>query len=110
MEKKKRKKRSCGLLIFLLILVQIFLSREPLYVQASGIRWSSSKIVLLKGQSKLLKVHADGKRVTWSSADQAVVKVSKKGKIRGISAGRTSVAVNADGKNMGTKSRWKTRA
>ena len=57
------------------------------------IRLSETKCVIKPGQKKRLSVeNAEDSKITWSSKNESVATVSKKGKITGISEGTTKIA------------------
>lgn len=64
---------------------------------------SKKSIVLIKGQSKTLKVkHATGDK-KWKSSNKKVAKVSKKGKVTAKKTGKATITVTANGQQKKCK-------
>lgn len=64
---------------------------------------SETKVYLAIGQKKQLKVTKTKKKVTWSSSDKKIVKVTKKGKIQGIKKGKATITAKIKGQKMKCK-------
>lgn len=64
------------------------------------IRLNKSSITIYVGETVKLKATVKGKnnKVTWKSANKAVAKVNKKGKVTGMSRGQVKITAKANGK------------
>jgi len=59
--------------------------------QAASIKISSSKLVILVGQTKTLKVSGTTKKATWSSSKKTVATVTSNGKVTAVAAGNANI-------------------
>lgn len=59
--------------------------------KSSGVKINKKTATIYVGESVKLKITGTSKKVTWKSSDSSVAKVSKKGTVTGISAGRATI-------------------
>ena len=62
-------------------------------------RISSSKLTMIKGQSRTLKITGlkKGQKITWKSSNSKIVTVNKAGKLFAKSAGNTTITAQVNG-------------
>ena len=85
-------KKSCKLLTVFLLAVALSILGNLNTVEAkSKVKISNSKITLIVGQSKTLKVKGTKKKPKWSSSKKSVATVSKKGKVVAKKAGNATI-------------------
>lgn len=62
-------------------------------------RISSSKLTMIKGQSRTLKITGlkKGQKITWKSSNSKIVTVNKAGRLQAKSAGNATVTAQANG-------------
>lgn len=62
-------------------------------------RISSSKLTMIKGQSRTLKITGlkKGQKITWKSSNSKIVTVNKAGKLQAKSAGNATVTAQVNG-------------
>lgn len=96
-----RKKLTILLLIVALICPMVFSAGS---VQAaSKVRLNKTKITLVVGQKKKLKVKGTKKKVKWSSSKKSVVSVSKKGVIKAKKKGKAVITARVGKKKLKCK-------
>lgn len=96
-----RKKFTILLLIVALICPMVFSAGS---VQAaSKVRLNKTKITLVVGQKKKLKVKGTKKKVKWSSSKKSVVSVSKKGVIKAKKKGKAVITARVGKKKLKCK-------
>ena len=73
---------------------------ESMQVEKGSAYLSKTKLTLSVGKSKKLKIMgiSSASKVKWKSSDKAVAKVSKKGNVRGVGAGKAKIIASVDGK------------
>ncbi len=64
---------------------------------------NKKKATVKVGKSVKLKVKNTSKKVTWSSSNKKVAKVSKAGKVTGVKAGKATIKAKVDGKALKCK-------
>ena len=97
MSKYKKKKWLLALIICVLMLC-------PAQTKAaSKVKINKQSAVVLKNKTLQLKVKGTTKKVTWSSSNKAVVKVSKKGKVTAKKAGTAKVTAKVGKKKYRCK-------
>lgn len=96
-----RKKLTILLLIVALICPMVLSAGS---VQAaSKVRLNKTKITLVVGQKKKLKVKGTKKKVKWSSSKKSVVSVSKKGVIKAKKKGKAVITARVGKKKLKCK-------
>ena len=100
MSKYKKKKWLLALIICVLMLC-------PAQTKAaSKVKINKQSAVVLKNKTLQLKVKGTTKKVTWSSSNKAVVKVSKKGKVTAKKAGTAKVTAKVGKKKYSCCTYW----
>lgn len=64
---------------------------------------SKTSVTIRKGKSVTLKLNNAPAKVTWSSANKKVAKVSSKGKVTGVKKGTTTIYAKCSGKKYSCK-------
>ena len=78
--------------MILALLCLVFAMALPMHVQAAPkVKLSKSKMTLVVGKQKTLKVKNTTERVTWSSSKKSVAKVSAKGVVTAKRAGMATI-------------------
>ncbi len=91
--KKQLKLLAAGLFLFTGIL---FMPTSEAQVQAATPRMNYTSLTLKQGKTKKLKVKGfKGKKIRWSSSNEKVVTVNKKGKISTLKGGKATVTAKA---------------
>lgn len=72
-------------------------------VNKNGLKISAIEKTLKVGKSATLKVTGTKKKVTWSSSNSKIVKVTKKGKITAKAKGTATIYFKVDGKKYAVK-------
>lgn len=72
-------------------------------VEAATVKLSSTKVTLIKGESKTLKVTGTKSKVTWSSSKKSVATVSSKGKVTAKAKGTTTITAKVGSKKLTCK-------
>ena len=94
--------RECRMKIrkwwFLWILLMVFAIGAP-SVQAAKIQLSPKKVILIKGQKKVLKLSGAKGKVSWKSSNKAVAAV-KSGKVTAKKAGSAVITARVSGKSF----------
>ena len=67
---------------------------------ASKIKLNKTKVTLNVNQTTTLKVKGTSKKVTWSSSNKKVAKVSKKGKVTAVKAGKAKITAKVASKKL----------
>lgn len=73
------------------------------HVQAAGPKLNKKKIILESGKTYTLKLVGSKKKVKWKSSKSKVVKVNKKGKIKGKKQGSALIYAKVAGKKLKCK-------
>lgn len=79
------------------------LSTVPQTAEAASIKISKSKLTLVKGASKTLKISGTSSKVTWSSNKNSVAAVSSKGKVTAKKKGTAIITAKVNGKKYTCK-------
>ena len=91
--KNSKMKLATRFFSFMLVLVMVFASAVPMTVSAASTTAETSQTVEIKvGETKTLRVSALS--VKWESSDEAVVTVSERGVIKGVSVGTATVTAS----------------
>ena len=100
---KKRKRILAGLLMVAMILSGIVTPDH--YSSAAKKLTMQKKLTLKVGATKKLKVRGKKKsqKVTWKSSKKRVASVSKKGKVKALKAGTTTITAKVKGKKLKCK-------
>lgn len=72
-------------------------------VEAASVKLSSSKLTLLKGESKTLKLNGGSSKVTWSTGNKSVALVNSKGKVTAKKKGTAVITAKSKGKKYTCK-------
>ncbi|MEE0418817.1 MAG: Ig-like domain-containing protein [Lachnospiraceae bacterium] len=75
----------------------------PVVVLAAQGKISAKKLTLIKGQSKTLKIKGAGGKAVWSSSKKQVAKVSQKGKVTAMKAGKATITAKVGGRELQCK-------
>ena len=67
---------------------------------AGKVKLSKKKLTLKTGDTARLKVKNTNKKVKWSSKNTRIAKVSKKGVVKGVSAGKTKIIAKTGKKKL----------
>ena len=94
------KKRIRGLLMLMLVVCTLLVPAAGARAASASIRLNKTKMSMAEGKSKTLKVTVKGssRKVTWTSSNKAVAKVSSSGKVTALHAGRTTIKATANGR------------
>lgn len=91
--KNSKMKLAIRFFSLMLVLVMVFASAVPMTVSAASTTAETSQTVEIKvGETKTLRVSALS--VKWESSDEAVVTVSERGVIKGVSVGTATVTAS----------------
>ena len=96
----KKWKRIVSLGIFTII----FLSMGPNENVHAKVKISSKSVNLIVGKTKTIKIKGTDKKVKWSSSNKNVATV-KKGKVKAIKKGKTTIIAKVNGKKYKCKVR-----
>ncbi len=75
----------------------------PVTANAATVKLSKAKKTLQSGETFQLKVSGTKKDITWKSSDPDVATVSKKGKVKAVSAGKATITAKVAGKKYTCK-------
>ena len=64
---------------------------------SAAVKISAEDVVLIKGQTKQLKITGTSKTVKWTSSNQSVASVTAKGKVKAKKKGTALITANAGG-------------
>lgn len=93
----KQMKKICATVTAL----SLGMTLTPGYTQAATKpKLSKSKLTLSVGQSATLKVKGTTKKVTWSTSNKKVAKVTKKGKVTAVKKGTANITAKVAGKKL----------
>lgn len=67
---------------------------------AASIKLNKKKVTLYVTQTTTLKVTGTTKKVKWSSSDKKIAKVSKKGKVTAVKAGKATITARVGKKSL----------
>ena len=84
-----KKSRKCLALMCMILSILVF--AVPLQSQAAKAQINKRCLIICVGKKEKLKVSGTTKKVTWSSSNKKVVKVSKSGTIRGVKKGTATI-------------------
>ena len=73
-------KKLKQLVVCLLLTILVAGTLPVATVEAASVKLSATKVTLVKGESKTLKVTGTKSKVTWSSSKKSVATVTSKGK------------------------------
>ena len=94
---KRQMKKICATITAL----SLGMTLTPGYTQAAAKpKLSKSKMTLSVGQSATLKVKGTTKKVTWSTSNKKVAKVTKKGKVTALKKGTANITAKVAGKKL----------
>lgn len=103
---KRKIKKEIALIVMLflgiLLNLMIFLPQESKAAIKENPKLTK-KVTICIGRSKRLKVTGTTKQVTWKTSDKKVVKVSRKGNIRGIKKGKATITAKVGKKELTCK-------
>lgn len=80
-------KKHISAQIILVLLLTFILS----FTAEAKVKVNKSKATISVGTTVQLKIKGTGKKVKWSSSDKKIATVSKKGKVKGKSAGKVTI-------------------
>lgn len=89
-------KKLTKITIFALSLALFFLHTMP--VEAASAKISRKKISLIPGETYILSVKNNTKKIKWSSNKKSVAKVSSKGKVTAVSPGKARITAKIGSK------------
>ena len=108
---KQVKKVLCIKILFVLFLSFSLIGIKSFSVNVSAnstIKLNKTKMTLIVGERSKLKVKNTTKNVVWSSSNKKIVKVSKKGTIRGIKQGTATITAKVGNKKLTCKVKVKS--
>lgn len=70
---------------------------------ASKVKLSRTKMTMCMSDTQKLKVEGSSKKVTWSSSNKKVAKVSSKGDVKALKAGKATITADVAGKKLKCK-------
>ena len=93
--------------VLCILLTAVFVFANPAVTEnafaASKIKISKTKMTCCVGEAQTLKVTGTSKKVTWTSSNKKVVKVSSKGKIKALKPGKATITARVAGKKLKCK-------
>ena len=90
---RKKKHIVAGICI-----LTILLTKFPVQAQAVTVKINKQSATLFPGKTITLKVVGTSKKVTWSSSNKAVAKVSVSGKVTAVKKGNATIKAEVSGK------------
>lgn len=69
-------------------------------VEAATVKLSATKVTMIKGESKTLKVSGTKSKVTWKSSKKNVATVNSKGKVTAKAKGTTTITAKVGSKTL----------
>ena len=94
MKTKKRIKKALSLLVAVSLA-----AGTPVTMQAATTKFTAKKVVMVKGESKTLKV-VGGKAKNWTSSKKSVATVNSKGKVTAKKKGTTTIKCKVSKKTL----------
>ncbi len=79
------------------------LSLHPVTVQAASLEINKTKATLKVGDTLNLKLTGTSKKITWSTSDNSIAKVSSKGKVTAKASGTATITASVGGSKLSCK-------
>ncbi|MBQ9157664.1 MAG: Ig-like domain-containing protein [Eubacterium sp.] len=70
---------------------------------AAKVKLSRTKMTMSVGDSQKLKINGSSKKVTWTSSNKNIAKVSSKGSVKALKAGKVTITAKVAGKKLKCK-------
>ena len=90
--------------VLCILLTAVFVFANPAVTEnafaASKIKISKTKMTCCVGEAQTLKVTGTSKKVTWTSSNKKIVKVSSKGRIKALKPGKATITAKVAGKKL----------
>ena len=87
-----------------MLLIAVFVFANPAAADtayaASKIKISKTTMTCCQGETQTLKVSGTAKKVTWTSLNADVAKVSSKGKVKALKPGKATITAKVAGKSL----------
>ena len=99
----KRSMKTILILSLLAAAMCILLKTSGNVYAASSVKLSRSRLTVFVSDKQTLKVKGTSKKVTWSSSNEKVAKVSAKGKVRALKPGKATITAKVGKKRLKCK-------
>jgi len=99
MKRVNRRYFRCLLFVVLFVVFSMIVGSGSVYAA----KLNRKTIYIPKGGTFKLKVLGSGAKVKWKSANKKIATVSKKGKVKGVSIGKTKITAKVGGKKLNCK-------
>ena len=102
MKTKRSSRAILWLSIFFAFMIILPMTAVRVYA-ASAVKLSRNKLTVSVDDKQTLKVTGTTKKITWSSSNKKVARVSSKGVVKALKAGKATISAKVGGKQLKCK-------